>query len=262
MVIGPKDLGRVQKFDVTDNGRLPVDLVVQVSDFVAGRTGTMILQRSSASSATNWLTVSPNRLHLASGQRQRVTFRVKVSGHPEPGDHQVALLFFVPAAQDGPNIRLSRAIGTPIYITAPGVVNSATHLGDLRAPGFAMHGPISIAATVIDTGNVHRDFRRPAPLDVRVAGRTVPFPDFTVLRDSTREIAVKWANPPLMCICHATVAIPVPGGVSVRTVRIVIFPVDTAGYVLGGLVALLGLGLLARWRYRGHIQAAARKLLQ
>ncbi len=260
MVLNGQQLARTQKFDVTNNGQHPLDVVVSLSDFVGDRAGMMTLTPNTPGAASNWLTVSPTRFHLVSGQRVHVSFRVKVQGKPEPGDHQVALLFSIPAATDGPNIRLSRAIGTPVYIAVPGAANANTHISVLRAPGFVMHGPVNFRATLVDTGSVHRDFRHPTPLKVRVAGRSVPFPDFTVLRNSTRDVALRWTNPPVMCICHATVTVPGPGGVSERTVRIIIFPFDAVGYGFGGLVVLLGLGLLGRWRYRAHIQAAAEKL--
>ncbi|GAB2863952.1 hypothetical protein GCM10027176_77320 [Actinoallomurus bryophytorum] len=185
-----------------------------------------------------------------------MTFRVSMPAGAEPGDHQLALIFKVPAGRNAANIRINRGIATPVFITVPGPVSRSVEVSRVRAPGFALHGPILLSTTVHDSGTVHRDFRGKGKLHVDVGGDRVAFPDFTVLRDSTREITARW-SPPLMCVCHATVSVPGSGGRTSAAVRIIIFPLHLLAILLGGLLALLLLGWFARRRYRAKVLAAA-----
>jgi hypothetical protein len=190
---------------------------------------------------------------LAPGATQTVTAAVIMPAAPEPGDHQVAIVFLVPAGQNGANVRINRGIATPVYITVPGPTDDSASVTDLRAPGFVMAGPVDIAARVRDTGTVHRDFRGGSRLTVDVGGGAVAFPDFTVLRDSIRDVSTTW-EPPLMCVCHPTVSIVDAGGV-VRTVsvRVVVFPL----YQLGILIAVLVLLVLITRRWHRGLRAAS-----
>jgi hypothetical protein len=93
-----------------------------------------------------------------------------------------------------------------------------------------------------------------------VDGRDVPFPDFTVLRGTSREVTVKWEDPPLMCICHVTVSASGTGGTSSQTRTLIIFPVHLLALLAGISVAFYVLMRLARRRYRKHLLGAARTL--
>src|SRR5205823_5131499 len=144
---------------------------------------------------------SPASFDLAAGEVQPVRVVVSVPPDPEPGERYVGLLFRVPAPQSGASVAISGSIGAELLIQVPGTVTRKASLGALHAPFFADGGPVRFDLTVRDSGNVHRDYIRPHNLVALAHGDVVAFPDFTVLRDSTRIIQAEWPDPPLICIC-------------------------------------------------------------
>jgi hypothetical protein len=249
LVVTPADLGKAGRILVVNRGQQPARVTVQKQNFSGSADGALAFQQNAPYAAADWITVRPDRFELAPGAAQAVTATVTIPAAPEPGDHQVAIVFLVPAGQNGANIRINRGIAMPVYITVPGPTDDSASVTNLSAPGFVMAGPVDIAAQVRDTGTVHRDFRGGSRLTVDIGGGAVAFPDFTVLRDSTRDVSTTW-NPPLMCVCHPTVSI-VDGGGVVRTasVRVIVFPLYQLAVVVAVLVLLVLLG--RRW-YRRH----------
>lgn len=260
LVIPPGALSATQKFTVINGGRSAFDVTVDKSDFTASENGVLSFRPDAPYAAADWVRADPTRFRLEGGAHRDVTFRVRLPRNAEPGEHQFALIFKVPAGRNAANIRINRGIAAPVFISVPGAASNATEITDLDAPGFAMHGPVALTTRVRDIGTVHRDFRGKGRLYAHVAGTAVGFPDFTVLRDSTREVTAHW-KPPVLCVCHATVAIPGPHGtLSEATARIVIFPVYRAAATLAAILVLLLFGLLVRRRYRAKVIATARRM--
>ncbi|MEX5635215.1 hypothetical protein [Parafrankia sp. FMc2] len=262
MTISPEDIDSDQKFIVTNRGAQPLEVEVKRADFTTGEDGVINLTRERTPySATDWMTVSPARFRLEPGARQSVVSRIAMPEDPEPGDHHVALIFMVPAPAGGKGFQLSRGIATPLYITVPGPVDDSIRLAGLAAPSFALRGPVGITASFSSTGTVHRDYRGTGVLTVSIDGQQVPFPDFTISRDTERTVTARWEDPPLFCVCHAEVAVTHADGM-VQTSRstIVIFPVHLAAAALAGIAILSLLLLLARRHYRARVRAAARAL--
>jgi hypothetical protein len=188
---------------------------------------------------------------------QTVSATVTQPAVAEPGDHQVVLVFMVPAGKTDANIKINRGIGLPMYVTVPGPIDDSASLSNLAAPEFAIDGPVSITATVTNTGTVHRDFRGDAPLRIDTAGDTANFPDFTVPRGSVRDISTTW-DPPLMCICNPTVAFTnADGSVQSATVQVIIFPLKLLGIVLGAILVLFLAVWFSRRSYRASVRKAA-----
>ncbi|WP_344125537.1 hypothetical protein [Luedemannella flava] len=261
LVVSGDAVGKTLSVTVYNNGRTPMKVEVGKRDFVPAPNGSLIFQEHAEYSASSWITVRPQRFTIGPKKSRAVQVRVTVPRNPEVGDHQVALVFMSPAPADGGNIRINRGIGTPVYITVPGPVDDSVRLARLSAPSFALGGPIRIAATAQSTGTVHRDFRDANRLKIRVGGRTVEFPDFTVVRGATREITTDWRRPPLFCWCSARLTVPsADGQPQVVTFRIVIIPLHLVGgaFVLIAVAALVL--YLARRRYRAQVLTAARAM--
>jgi hypothetical protein len=257
LTVGPDDVARTAEILVVNTGRAPVPVTVQRRNFTAGPDGSLRYQQDAPFAAADWLTVRPESFQLASGATQVVTADIAVPSSPEPGDHQVALVFLVPAGETSANIRVNRGVATPIFITVPGPVDDSVSISGLSAPGFALRGPVDLSAELRSTGTVHHDFRGTAPLTVESAGSATAFPDFTVVRGATREVSTVW-YPPLMCVCHPTVTFAGGDGApQTATATVVVFPVDlVAGLVLAAVVVALAL----RWRrrrYRAAVRRAA-----
>lgn len=257
LTVGPDETARTTEFQVINTGQATLPVSVQTRNFTAGPDGALRYTEDAPFGAADWLTVGPVDFRLASGATQVVTADIELPSSPEPGDHQAALVFLVPAGQTDGNIRVNRGVATPVFITVPGPVDDSVALGDLTAPGFALRGPVELSTELVSTGTVHHDFRGTAPLTVQSAGSTTPFPDFTVMRGATRQVSTVW-DPPLLCICHPTVTYSDAGGpVETATTTVVVLPVDLlGGLVLAAIVVVLAL----RWRrrrYRAAVRRAA-----
>ncbi|GAA3135265.1 hypothetical protein [Streptosporangium carneum] len=262
LLVGPEHIDRVQTFQVSNDGRLPIDIVVNRTSFTADKDGKIVFAEDAPYSAADWIKVSPASFHLAPDEDRQVTVRIAPPENPDNGEHQVAVLFVAPPGSKtgADNIKINRAIGTPIYVTVPGPVDTSVRVGALRSAGFSMGGPVDFGVTVDNLGTVHRDFFGREGLSVEVNGREVPFPDFTVLRGTSRDVTVRWADPPLMCVCHAEVSLAGAAGTAGRSVTLLIFPLHLFAMLLGVAVALYVLVRLARRRYRAHLLGAARAL--
>ncbi|MEO3810925.1 hypothetical protein ABGB17_18150 [Sphaerisporangium sp. B11E5] len=234
-------------FRLTNRGRTPFHVTVEKADFVTDERGVMTFQPRAPYAASEWVTVSPVGLRLAAGESRRVLVRLTVPVAPEPGDHQLAVLFKVPAGRNAADTRVNRAIAAPVFITVPGPVDDSVAVTELRAPGFTTGGPVHLTTRVRDFGTVHRDFRGAGRLTARVGDDVVRFPDFTVLRGSVREVSTSW-EPPLMCVCRATVSIPGPGGGTHASTRIVVLPLHLMAIPLAALAALSLFWILRRRR--------------
>ena len=257
LIISPADIEMTQQITVANRGQAPLTVTVDKRNFTTSATGSLDYQKDAPYGAASWLTVKPDKFTLASGEAQIVTADITPPDSPEPGDHQVALVFLIPGGVTQGNIKINRGIASPAYITVPGAIDDSVSLTDLRAPSFAKGGPVIVTATVHNLGTVHRDFRAPAPLTVDSAGEKAAFPDFTVPRDSTRDISVAW-DPPLMCVCHPTVHFANAGeAMQTQSVRVIVFPWHLLAILVGVVFLLLFLVGSARRRYRAQVMKAA-----
>lgn len=260
LIVGQADVGTTQEVEVINGGSEPMQVTVDKQNFATDTSGTLLFQEEAPYSASEWVKVTPASFEVPAGETQVVSVAITVPPDPEPGDHQLALVFLVPAGESASNVRVNRGIGSPVFITVPGPIDASATVSGLDAGGFAFGGPVDITATIEDVGTVHRDFRGQTPLLVDVAGDAPPFPDFTVMRGGTREVSTSW-DPPFMCICHPTVTIAnADGTASTMSARVIVFPLPLAGAVLAALV-LLGVAYrLGRSRYRANVVKAAAAL--
>ena len=260
LIVKPKAIDDLQWFRVANKGRLPVDIVVNRANFTMDRDGKVIFEQNVPNSAAEWLEVRPSGFHLAPDQERQVAVRINPPARPDNGEHQVALLFVAPAGPGGGNIKLNRAIGTPLYITVPGPIDTSVRVHGLRMPEFAMGGPVEFGATVDNLGTIHRDFFGKKSLNVRVDGRDVPFPRLhRAPRDQPRGHRQVGGS-----AVHVHLS---RDGVGLRHRRDVQpdqnpdhFPGHIFALLAGTAVAFYILMRLARRRYRRHLLGAARAL--
>lgn len=252
IVVPADDLDKQAEVRLTNHGQQPVEVVVNKRDMWADEVGNLTFVDEVAYSATDWLTTDPERLLVPPGAAETVTVQVDLPTRYEPGDHHVALVFVAPNAEEQGTVQINRGVGIPVYVQAPGVVDRSVEFTDLSGPRFSLWGPVSFQASLQHTGTVHRDFRGGNQLLLDVDGSEVEVPEFTLLRDAAREVTVEWQQPPLWCVCRATLTIPdaTGAGYQQRTATVVIVPVHLIGVVLA---AVAGLVLLLVWRHRRRV---------
>jgi hypothetical protein len=257
LTISPRQITSTQRLQVANTGSVRLDVHARVVKLVQGKDGSSLPQVNAHSSDLGWVRVVPSHFFVRPGTSRRIFVHIRVPRHPEPGDHDVAILFMVPPARGKGNIHISAGIGIPVLITVPGRVIDNVSVTRLRVAGFSAGGNIPLAATVRESGDVHHSFRGPhARLAARVGSTTVLFPPITVLRGSTITMHTKWADHPVMCVCHVTVAVMSDGHRSTAVATVVIFPVFQVLSGIGILLALLAAFLLARRYQRNKLTAA------
>lgn len=247
----------VRYFEVTNTGRKRLQLVVVLSEFTQAEDGRVLFVPHGPYSAASWVRAFPSAFALPAGSSRRVRIEVVVPAHADPGDHQVGVLFKVPATPQPGKVALSGAIGTTVYVGVPGKRITKIVAGALHAPWWSDGGPVPLKLTVRNEGNVHSDFTDKKRLVVHLPhGKAVRFPEFSIGRDSTRVVEVAWTDPPLICLCHVHVNVPDGQGHMVRIeARVIMFPLRL---VLGILLASLGLAVIFRTLRRNrrrHLEA-------
>lgn len=230
---------------VANTGATQLRVQVALDEFTQSPQGEIRFRRPGPLSAASWVTVKPTSFELAPRETVPVAVTLRVPAHPEPGERYVGVLFRVPARGTGHNIRVSGAVAVELLIDVPGRIVHDIAIGPLRTPLFAMGGPIPLTLSVHNRGNVHRDYVPPHRLVATLQRRSrVKFPSFTVLGNSTRTIRTQWVNPPLFCICHATVRTSDgQGHVVSAEATFYILPLRQVG---GVIIVALGLFLLIR----------------
>jgi archaellum component FlaG (FlaF/FlaG flagellin family) len=252
IAVAQADTGKPAQILVVNRGHSPVPVTAQERDFTGGADGSLAFQDKAPYSASEWVTVTPASFVIAPGATQVVTAAIVVAADPEPGDHQVAIVFLVPAGQTEANVKINRGVATPVYITVTGPTDDSASLSDLSAPGFTIGGGVDVSAKVHNTGTVHRDFRGATVLSVDAAGGDAAFPDFTVIRGATRDISTTW-EPPLICVCHPRISfVNADGSVQTVVARVIVFPF----HLLGILLVVLALIVLVVRRNRKRRAAA------
>jgi len=260
LAIKQADIGSTQQITLVNRGQAALAVTVEKRNFTVGADGALRYQDDAPYAASSWVSVSPKQVTLRPGKAQVVTATIKAPKTYEPGDHQMALVFMVPAGKASGNVRVNRGVGLPVYITAPGELVDSVSLSGLAAPGFVSGGSVPITATVTNQGTVHHDFRQPSPLTVTGAGTAEPFPDFTVPRNSVRDVATTW-DPPFLCVCHPTVTMTsADGGLQSQTVRVVVFPWQWFAAGVGAVLLVLLLVRTSRRRYQATVAKAAAAL--
>ncbi len=256
LAIAPDDINKVHEVLAVNRGQAPVTVDVEKRNFTAGSTGALTYDENAPYAASKWVTVKPTHFVLQPGTSQVVTAKAAQPAGAEAGDHQFALVFFVPSEGEG-NVKVKRGLAAPVFVTVPGDLDDSISLTGLAAPSFSRGNAVDITATVNNLGNVHRDFRAPSPLSVTSAGSAAAFPDFTVPRDSTRDISTSW-DPPFMCICHPTVSFANDGqAVQSQSVRVIVFPWHLLLILIGAVSLVLLMVKLARRSFRAQVRKAA-----
>ena len=255
LVIGQSDTA-AQEIRLINTGTVRQTVTVQKRNFSTGNDGALNFQQNAQYSAAEWITVTPASVDIAPGATRVVTATIAMPAHPEPGDHQVALVFLAAGEGNG-NITVNKGIGIPAYITVPGPIDDSVTIHELTAPGFVGGGdPLALTASLHNTGTVHRDFRGDTALGIEGADGAARFADFTVPRGTDRTVTATW-DPPLIGIFHPTITFTnADGSVQTASVRVIVFPVVPALVLVGALLVLGSLMLLARRGYLASVRKA------
>jgi hypothetical protein len=257
LTVAGRQITRTQRLEIENRGSVLLNVHARVENLAQRHNGSSLPEANAPYLPASWIRVVPSHFRVRPGAKRFIKVHIRVPRHPEPGDHDLAIILMVPPRPGKGNIHIAEGIGVPVLITVPGRVSDHVSVTRLHVTGFSMGGNIQLAATVRESGDVHHSFRGPHDrLEAQVGGTPVMFPPITVLRGSTITLDTKWADHPVMCICHVTVAVVSDGRHSTAVATVVIFPVVQVLSGIGALVALLAAFLLARRYQRSKLTSA------
>jgi hypothetical protein len=236
-------------FEVSNSGGQDLDVVVATTELSQRPDGSVIFNRRTPGTAASWVIASPMTFALKPAQSQLVQVTIDIPAQPEPGDHQVGLTFLVPFKGSGGTVNINRGIGTQLLIAVPGPIVHGVLLPRLSAPWFSDGGPVPLTLTVRNQGTVHEDYYAPSGMLGSASAGRVTFPDFSVLRQTTRTVKGSWDYPPLLCWCTVRAYGDDGNGTVVSaSTRVFVFPFRL---LIGLIVAVVGL-YLARSELRNR----------
>lgn len=230
-----------------NTGSTPLEVTVVLSGFRQERDGTIVFDDPGASADSSWIDTQPGSFHLAPHHKRQVRLTAEVPADAEPGDHSIGVVFLVPSERSTDNLTIDRGVGTQMFLQVPGPVVHDISLSSLDVPTFSTGGDIPLELTVRNSGTVHEDYFAPdGQVTAEAENSRVSFPDFTVLSGVTRQVDVAWSDAPWFCHCEVAVTVSDGhGGTSTARATVWILPVKQAA---GGLLFVIGLVLLIRWR--------------
>jgi hypothetical protein len=136
------------------NNTLPIS--VHVEDFTAkGEEGQVELTANSPYSVASWTKISPDKFKLAPGESQEVTATINAP-KDAAGGHFGSFVFSVqPDSPDGNVASVAQEIASLFLVKVSGPVDEKLTIKSLSAPQFSEFGPVDIAVTFANSGNVH-----------------------------------------------------------------------------------------------------------
>jgi hypothetical protein len=256
LIIAADQVTKTQRMEIENRGNFPLNVTAKLESLGQGANGASLPGLSEPYSAAGWITIVPSHFQVKPGTRRFVRVRFHLPLNPEPGDHNVAIVFLTPPRPGGGNIHLAAGIGVPTMITVPGPVVDDVRVRSVNTPYFSGWGPIHLAATVSESGDVHHSFvGAHGRLETRAGGTAVMFPAITILRGATVTLGTKWTSHPVICICHLTTTVRTDGHRSIADATVIIFPLIQVLIAIGVLLAGLLAFRLYRRRQRGRSMA-------
>jgi hypothetical protein len=210
-------------------------------------------------SASSWITASPTRFAGAANGTQPIEYAIRVPRNAEPGDHVAAVTVKQLPPPGRGQIATVVAIAVRITIRVPGSAREAVQIGRVAVPTLASGGPVTIATTLRNTGNVRLDFNRAnrAALTVLDGSRTAARLPFIGLLypGQVRSFRLAWQDPPTFGHPKARVTVRLAGGTRAASAGFWVLPWRQAAALL--LVALAAVLVFVQRGRRRARQAAA-----
>jgi len=193
----------VDSFNIALRGEQGHRFTVAVRDAVEQPDGTFAYQKPGTSpfSASNWVSVTPRAFAGGPNRTQPIDFRIAVPANAEPGDHVTS--FSVARLPTGHNTTVGpvEAIAVRMDAHVSGPLKPAAKITSLEAPSITGTSPVTVTASVKNTGNVRLDFdhRNKGSVAVLSGSDQKAATDFSgiLYPGQSRTFELSWDNPPL-----------------------------------------------------------------
>jgi hypothetical protein len=229
---------------------------ILVEDVSQRPDGTLTYAPASGSrfSASSWVSVTPKTFSGAPDRVQPVQFHVAVPANAEPGDHLTSLTVQrLGGSGAAATATAIQAVSVRLTIRVEGRLHPAAEITALEVPGIAAGGPVSVATTVRNSGNVTLDFDRGNRAGVTIRDgdeveATLPPWSGQLFPGQLREVVNRWEDPPLFGNFDARAAVRIGADEIKREVSFWVIPWRQIGALLLVIVAVVIFAL--GWRRR------------
>jgi len=176
--------------------------------------------------AYTWLQFAKTTYHIEPRQTIKVPYTVQVKSDAAPGGHYGAIMAEVEPGDDAGQLARKKRVASIVYATVAGDVKLAGSVTAIDVPWYQSTTPLTASATVKNTGNTHFT----STVDYQVSdllGRTVyqTKGDYTVLPNTTRNIAVQWNDAAWFGLYHVNFTTNVLGHNTTTSTFVLIMPI-------------------------------------
>ena len=210
-----RDPGRaaVGSFNVALEGEGGRRFIVTVKDAVEQPNGTFAYQRPGTSpfSASNWVSVTPRGFAGGPNRTQPIEYRIAVPANAEPGDHATSVIVSRLPGSSQATAQPVEAVAVRLDVLVSGPVKTAAKITSLEAPSITGTSPVTVTASVENTGNVRLDFdhRNKGSLAILSGSDQKAATEFSgfLYPGQSRTFELSWDNPPLFGHFAATASV-------------------------------------------------------
>ncbi|MCW3018290.1 MAG: hypothetical protein JWN10_598 [Solirubrobacterales bacterium] len=238
---------------------------VDVQDLEQTPSGGFVVKAPSSApfSAASWITTSPTKFSGAANRTQPIEYAIRVPRNAEPGDHVAAVTIERLPPPGRSQVAAIEAIAVRITIRVPGTIHQAAQIGRLAVPTLAGGGPVTLATSVRNTGNVRLDFNGAnrgglTVLDGSHTAASLPFIGL-LYPDQVRSFRLAWQDPPTFGHPEARVAVRLASGAQERSARFWVLPWRQAAALLLVALAVVVMSVQRERRRRAASGAVQRR---
>jgi hypothetical protein len=126
------------KVVVENTGDTPISVKIYPVDALTTSDGAFALENEDEekNDIGAWVTLSKNELELAAGQKEEVTFSVKIPADATVGEHIGGIILENKKIMEGQQINVKTRVGVRIYETIPGEIVKKLSIDDITAKGL------------------------------------------------------------------------------------------------------------------------------
>jgi hypothetical protein len=215
--------------------------------------------------ASKWFTLSEPDFILQPEQAKTVTFTLRAPAGAEPGGHYATLYFRVAEPQSSANGTATKStaqVGVLAFLIVKGAIKHNLDSGGIAVHHLQQKGPVKVAVTVNDTGNVHE--LPSGSLVIRdhkgTAVKRFDLPSGLVLPGTAHTYAFNWQSGANIGRFAASTEINYgPGHTMVEVKPVTFWILPTWALSLMGLIAVALVA--AAWLSHGRWKNALRALI-
>ena len=160
--------------------------------------------------ASEWVTLSETKATVEASKTTAIPYTISVPKNTAPGGYYAIIFAETSSESEGTGVVSHNRVGNILYITVNGEIKSGGNLAGNTLPSFSFGGPISIGATISNSGGTH--FVTNTSYTIKDLGGNEVFKytaERYVLPQTQRDITYEWTPKALIGVftVHRTATI-------------------------------------------------------